>query len=426
MRIIRLEAENFKKLVAVDITPKGNVVEITGKNANGKSSVLDAIWAALGGQRCIQSKPIREGATKARIKLDMGEIVVTRVITEKGSTLTVENAEGEPQRSPQALLDDLVGALTFDPLLFTRLGEKDRFEQLRQIGKVDLNFDELARLDGRDFENRTTHNREAKTLRAQVEGIVIPAPTGKEPVDLPTLLNQQAEINSRRMAAVQHQASITSKEQAIKAKLARIEELRTEAMKLKGEADALKEELAAMNEAEGPEDLEALAAEGSRIQEAILNTQADAEAASSIKALKAKREDLQARADAEEAKAKALSEAMDARAHARSAALEGATFPVPGLSLGEGVVLFNGIPFEQASGAEQLRVSVAIAMAANPALRVLRISDGSLLDEDSLQMLKDMAEASDYQVWIERVNSTGTVGVVIEDGAVLADLQATA
>ena len=92
--------------------------------------------------------------------------------------------------------------------------------------------------------------------------------------------------------------------------------------------------------------------------------------------------------------------------------------PVKGLSFGEGEVVFNGLPLNQASDAEQLRVSIAIAMAANPKLRVLRIRDGSLLDERSLAAVATMADTQDYQIWIERVDSSGKVGVHMEDGEV--------
>jgi hypothetical protein len=64
------------------------------------------------------------------------------------------------------------------------------------------------------------------------------------------------------------------------------------------------------------------------------------------------------------------------------------------------------------------RVSVAIAMAANPKLRVLRVRDGSLLDEDGIAMLAKLANERDYQIWLERVDSTGKIGVVMEDGEV--------
>ncbi len=67
-----------------------------------------------------------------------------------------------------------------------------------------------------------------------------------------------------------------------------------------------------------------------------------------------------------------------------------------------------------------MRVSAAIAMAGNPKLRVIRIQDGSLLDEDGLKIISDMAAEKDYQVWLEAVDSTGKVGIYMEDGEVAA------
>ena len=80
-------------------------------------------------------------------------------------------------------------------------------------------------------------------------------------------------------------------------------------------------------------------------------------------------------------------------------------------------MLLDGVPFNQASDAQQLQVSVAMAMAASPTLRLIRIRDGSLLDDDSMKLLAKMADAKGYQIWIERVDSSGKVGFVIEDGS---------
>jgi hypothetical protein len=114
----------------------------------------------------------------------------------------------------------------------------------------------------------------------------------------------------------------------------------------------------------------------------------------------------------------ALTVLMDKRTADRQQAIASAAMPVPGLSFGAGEVIYNSLPFAQASSAEQLRVSVAIAMRANPKLRVLRITDGSLLDEASLRLIADMADADDFQIWIERVDTSGKVGIYLEDGEV--------
>jgi hypothetical protein len=83
-------------------------------------------------------------------------------------------------------------------------------------------------------------------------------------------------------------------------------------------------------------------------------------------------------------------------------------------------VLLNGIPFKQASGAEQLRASLAMAIALNPKLRVIRIADGSLLDSDNLALVEAAARENDFQVWIEMVGDGDGRGIVIEDGEVRA------
>ena len=92
--------------------------------------------------------------------------------------------------------------------------------------------------------------------------------------------------------------------------------------------------------------------------------------------------------------------------------------PVPGVAFDDGAVLLDGLPFDQASDAQQLRASIAIASAMNPKLRVIRVRDGSLLDKDSMALLAEFAETNDMQVWIETVQSGRPGAIVIEDGMV--------
>lgn len=421
MKILQLQAENFKRLVAVEITPKGDVVQITGANAQGKTSVIDAIWAALGGASHIQAQPIRKGQNKARIKLDLGEIIVTRTFTEKGSTLTVENAEGMAYKSPQRMLDDLVGALAFDPLAFTRMKPKEQFDQLKGIAKVDLDLDTLDGQNRRDFEARTVINREHKALLAQLEGMPPEGPV-PEATDLSILLEQQQTLTKAHGDA---RVSL----QARAAKQIQLERLRREIEEIRAAFNAKKEAITALeadiaNGTEADEsDIQDLAEQIQAVNTEIQNIQQTNEAAAEARRINQARQDLAARAKDLEKQSEDLTEAMTARTKVKQEAIAKAQMPVPGLGFGEGVVLYNGVPFEQASSAEQLRVSVAIAIAANPKLRVIRIQDGSLLDDTSMNLLADMARENDMQVWIERVQSSGKVGVVIEDGIVAGDYQ---
>jgi hypothetical protein len=127
-----------------------------------------------------------------------------------------------------------------------------------------------------------------------------------------------------------------------------------------------------------------------------------------------------AEAEIIEDRAEQLTANMTARRSRKEAAIAGAQMPVEGLAFSDGFITYEGIPFEQASSSVKMKVSLAIAMAANPKLRVIRIQDASLLDEASLSEIAAMAKAQDYQLWIEVVDTSGKIGVVIEDGAVVA------
>ena len=104
MKIVKLEVENLKRVVKVDITPGGLMVLITGPNGAGKSSVLDAIWWALAGERSHQSAPIRTGEQTARIRWTCGDVVVTRefsaphFIDDEQDALGGRGSDREPPR----------------------------------------------------------------------------------------------------------------------------------------------------------------------------------------------------------------------------------------------------------------------------------------------------------------------------------------
>lgn len=149
MKIIQLRSNNVKRLTAVQITPTGDLVVIGGKNGAGKSSVLDSIMFAMAGKDSLPAMPVRRGASKAKVELDLGDIVVVRTFTPGGGTnLTVKSKDGRKFPSPQTLLDSLTGRLSFDPLEFSRQKPDEQAEVLRSLvgldfEKIDLEYQKL-------------------------------------------------------------------------------------------------------------------------------------------------------------------------------------------------------------------------------------------------------------------------------------------
>lgn len=409
MKIIELHAENVKRLRAVNITPDEHVQVITGKNAQGKSSVLDAIWLALGGGAASKAtaRPVRDGQDTASVRLDLGEFVVTRTWSGEKSTLRVESAEGQRFSSPQAALDKLVGRLSFDPLAFTQMPAKAQRDALLSL--VDLPFDpaELERRRAEVFERRTEIGRYVKELEGQLAGMD-PVPDGTPDAEVSAAAVVQElqaarqvmaandavlrEAEAAQSAREQSQAALAVAQEQLAAAIETEREVawRVEAMPAAPDTTAIEERLASLD---------------------VVNAAVRAKAHRA-----ATQEHL---SGAREAVAE-LTGTLNTIDEEKATGLAAATFPIDGLGFDADGVTYQGVPFSQASSAEQIRVSLAMAMALNPKLRVIRILDGSLLDSDNLALIEQMAIDQDYQVWIERVSDGSGVGVEITDGQVAA------
>lgn len=138
-RIIRLQVENVKRIKAVDISPPASgTLVIGGANGAGKSSVLDAIMYALGGGRGIPDQPLRVGEKQGFVKVDLGDLIVDRRFTEKGTTLVITSKDGYEAPTPQKILDDLFSRFTFDPLAFSRDKPKDQLAVLRSLVGIEI------------------------------------------------------------------------------------------------------------------------------------------------------------------------------------------------------------------------------------------------------------------------------------------------
>lgn len=401
MKIISLTAENVKRLKAVHIEPDGSLVVIAGRNGQGKTSVLDSIWYALGGGPATKAtqRPIRDGQDKATVTLDLGDLKVTRTWTAKGTTLRVESADGSQFKSPQGMLDDLIGRLSFDPLAFTQQDAKTQVRTLLDL--VDLPFDPAA-LDARRaavFEERTGVNREVKRLQAQLDGLPqAPDGTPEEEVSVGDVMRQLQDAQHQHQVQNNERARLQNRAEEVEARERALAQAKAELERQQGIVDALPD----------LPDLDALSEQAARVDETNRAVRAKAEVTRVATAL------AEHQADAD-----ALTGQLADIDRVKRDGLATAAMPIPGLGFDETGVTYQGVPFAQCSGAEQLRVSVAMAMAMNPSVRVIRITDGSLLDSSNLALIEEMAGEHDFQVWIERVEDNASMGVVIEDGLVV-------
>jgi hypothetical protein len=414
LKIVSLQIDNVKRLHAVHIEPDGSAVIVGGRNAQGKTSVLDAITMALSGSKC--ERPVHGDETKGKVVIDLGEIVVTRTFTQAGGgALTVAAANGAKFSSPQTMLDSMLGKISFDPLEFTRMKPADQLATLREICGVSTAMIDSSRANA--FDERTSVNRRVKELEAQVAGMPFHADAPAETQSAADITADLKEANAKNDARDEFIREGKAKADALKeldnnldAIGLQIEELKAQKEKVHVARGKCFDEL---------DQMRARAATMDEIDTAPLAAKLDNLAGLNAKVFEnQRRAEYEAKLKAEREKAASLTkkiEDLDARKRAK---LEEANYPVTGLALTDAGIEFNGIPFEQSSSAEQLKVSVAIGIAMNPRVRVLLVRDGSLLDDESLAMMRAMADEKGAQLWIERVGKGDECTVVIEDGRI--------
>jgi len=407
MKIINLKSKNIKGIKAIDITPKDDVVIISGKNGAGKTSALDSIWYVLCWKAGAKATPmpIRKGEKEAEGQVTLCEdlspddlaagkkpevlFIVKRVWKSNGDTqLKVTNGKGLKYTTPQKLLDDFIGYLSFDPRLFSQMKGREQRQVLIDLTGFDIT--EIEKKIAFLYDQRLEKGREVKLLTGNREEITIE--------DLPEKLISVDDINNELQEAMVINTKIDdffrNREQAVK----EIERLNNiidscSAYLLSHEkipVDSLREKLS----------------ESQKINEQIRARDRNRIADSKEEIAKLEYTDYTREID-EQTKIKV--DGLKENWH---------KIPDQKLSLTETEIAYDGTPFSQISYSEQLKICIKIGMALNPKLKVLRISDWTLLDNRSKEVVRQMAREFGYQVWAEEVDESGNVGFYIENGEV--------
>ena len=417
--IIGLQAENVKRLTAVkiELPPAPGTVIIAGENAAGKSSVLDAICAAIGGGDWAIPEPIRKGAERALVVLTTEDLVVTRRFTAENTYLDVSNRDGLPYKSPQSLLDSLVAKVALDPVKFADMPAKQQASVLLKLCPLDLNIEDPGTAYPRLYEERALSNR----VLAQREAVLAQTPPVEAPpveVSVQTLL-ERASVLRGEQSVQQGKAAEAQTAQA------EMQTAQADVAKTK-EALQLAEARLAQRTANYEACVQALAAvpnvdaEVAAAHEAV----AAAERTNALARKAQERAALEAQVLAGRATVEKLENALRRNLAERADAFKHAKFPVSDLSVDDaGQLTYKGVLLCQASRAEQIKVGLALAAACNPTLKVCFIRDGSLLDAQSMATVEEVAKAHNLQVWLERVGDDGPAAIQIVEGTNIVTLQ---
>jgi DNA repair exonuclease SbcCD ATPase subunit len=374
MKIIKLKASNIKGLKQVDIKPDENLVLVTGKNAQGKSSLLDCILYALGGGSVIGDKPIRKGETKGEIELDLGDIIVHRSFTDKGTYLDVKTKKHDAHfRKAQAKLDELIDALYFDPLEFIGLNEQEQREIL--FKSLGINVEKYDEEYGEVYEKRKEIGILLRQFKARLDSINKPEDSvfKKEPVDVSKLSNELSDLNENIENIRSSKQVIESNKNKIETHLEEIKQLKLENETIKKETDINK--------------LETYVKEKENIKEALGTAQETNESIRQAKEYKQLEKEVQET----DSKYKGFDNQLLDIKQKKKEELSKSNLP-KGLDINEDGIFMNDVPIKQLSGAEKLKTSLEIATRIKSELKVIRIENGSLLDDKGIKEVKDIAK----------------------------------
>ncbi len=471
MRLIGLQAENIKKLklVSVKFDQDKPVITISGANEQGKSTFLDCFEYAMSGTKSLKdvSMPIRMGEDHAKVVVETDEITVTRTWTATGNTyLKVTNKEGwEPKGGAQALLDKLYSAFSFDPLAFSQMEDKKQLDVLLKLVNISLDLTKWGVDRKKIFDSRTEVNRQVTDLEGQLKLMAdVPVNTPDEEIPAAMILQEQAEAQKvkeendrkRRDFTTQNDLkrrnlrnSNDEKREALEIATDELENLAKEKASHDEKILALQEEINIIRllvggitlaveektkeremlkadvdtlidpntmELPGMESLGLIDPDMTVFAEKIKNV----EETNRLVRVKKKKAESQGNYATKKAESDAKTTELATMDKQKADALAAAKFPIEGLSFNESGILYKGIPFNQCSSAERLRVSTAMGMAMNPKFRAMFIRDASLLDSRNKAMIAKMADENGFVVFMEVADDTGKLGIFIEDGEVKA------
>lgn len=402
MKINRLEIENVKRIKAVKIEPRENGLTLIGGNNNqGKTSVLDSIAWALGGERFKPSQATREGSVippNLHIVMNNGLVVERKG---KNSALKVTDPNGN--KGGQQLLNEFVEQLALDLPKFMESSGKEKAQTLLQIIGVGDQLVELEKEEKELYQERLYIGRTAdqKEKFAKEQPYFPEAP--KDLISPSDLIRQQQEILTRNGENQRKRENLHKLEQ--------------DYQKIN---DALSELLAKQKKIE--EDLRI-----ARLSATDLQDESTAELEESISNIEEINRKVRANLDKEKAEDDAkgyrsqyneLTEKINDLRSKKNSLLDSAELPLPELSVADGELIYKGQKWDNMSGSERLKVSTAIVRKLNPDCGFVLLDKLEQMDMETLKEFGLWLESEGLQAIATRVSTGDECSIIIEDGYV--------
>jgi chromosome segregation ATPase len=429
LKINKINISNLLGIEEMELTPEGNVIQILGHNASGKSSVLESIKDSLGISD--YTALLRNGCDKGSVTLDLGDMVLSKTHTGKGGKVSLKGrvaGTGSMSNisSPAAVIKKLINPNSVNPLSLLSAKPKELLDVVLSSIPMQVDADmiagitsepykstgehaliEIAKIHKSIFEERTGLNRDLKTAKTTMEQL-----EGTLPSEIPNTTDIESEIARNQEAIEKVTSNARKAARAVRSEYTdKINELEIQAESIEEEISELQYQLTQIGNKldvlENERDIKAEAASDKELDKSRelqdRNTQLSKQMSElgvysntlkQVKSYQSQVRNLQHEANAATSSIEAL------QAYKQSLCDD---LPIDGLEITDGRLSFNGVPFETLNTASKVKLVIELAKLGAGDLGVVIIDNSENLDSKSYAEFIKQAKKTDLQFIVARV-----------------------
>ena len=397
IRLIGFSVENFGCIRLFELTPTDPLMQITGANGVGKTTLLDAFQYGLRGDKSLPEAPVRKNSEKATVIIKTDRYTIRRTVTAAGTTsLLLTDADGQKVAKPQETLSALWGDMAEDPIAIMELAPK---ELGRQIAEAAGLTQVLMDLDGKRqaaYEQRTQANRDVTQQRALFDAAANPGEGPMQEEAAQAIINEIA-------AAEEEGREVQRRKDVLRRATAKRDEFATKVEALRLELAAAESKLAEAN-AWLAENAATIQAETAPDTTSMRDRLGSIESRNALARQRRHRQEVRARLDAAHEAAKKLDRDIEDVDEEKRLALAQADLPIPGMAFEpDGSVTVDGLPMSKLETSQRIAYGVKIVLARRPRFPIVLIRRGESLDAHSTEVLRDELKAAGAIALVERV-----------------------
>lgn len=421
--ILGLSITDFKKIGVFNIDLRGkNMVIVSGKNDQGKTSVIDALHATLVGKQYYKEKienVIKDGKDRADVIISTDQYEIHRYWKANGKDyIKIKDKRGTPQGREESLLASFYNQYSRDPQRMSEMKQDEQVEFIYDLLGLKGDLENIEKQRQEIYDKRTEVNRDLKQKQAKLEAMDEPPEELPEKIDVSKAMDKISQIEQANEKLREKESNLayekkqlTVESSQLESKIERLrqelEDAEQELEDAESRIEQIDESLENMPDRKDTSELRDKINRAEQINDAIRKAEEYEELESEVSDL-----------EMESNKKTKHIEALDKEKVDRIAE---AKMPIKGMKIegDENIITYNGTPVRDLGKAESIIFWSRVFMSTNPELKFLTLDDGESLDTDHQKQLKEFAEEEDILFIVTMVDETGEKGIVLEEGEII-------